>query len=645
MEPPGDPTEAPGRPTEEEVNYLIPERDVAKYKAEFGLSTADKGTVAQNVMAVGHGENYKTEYEAAVGHGDGESHYKIEYKETIGLGVPMWMEDDEDDNGEAEADLGEVKAKQKTPKQKAREGQVRCKINPSTKRKLMHMGHQLCQVLLTCAMTVGSFAEEVFVEPVHDLYVCLGGKHPASSEPRCLELFAGEAEISSTFARKQLGVLRPRDIRYGDDLRDPAVRQEVYREIREQAPDLVWIAPPCTRWCAFSRLNYTKQERRRLRQKKKVFLDLIDDIFLLQRLNGKHVVVENPITSDIWQTKILKRWSEDAHNVCFNLDMCSFGLHSIVDPEMRLKKGMRLMTTHAAFRDFLCKRCDLQHEHLRVQGKDTSHSGAYPRAFAEQVVKAVEETRTQSVLVASGSEQTALVPVPEAEVRAEGEDEDDAGRGEGEISFKGTVSGKVTGALRRMHQNLGHPSNRDMVRHLTLGGASKEMIAAAQNLRCSTCARCARPQAHRVAKPTALLDFNEAVAMDILYLDTQESKGHLALNMVDMASNYQVVVPLESRHATVVSETFYKFWVSWAGVPSKLVLDLDTSFRDSFWELTSGDGIAMRCAAGQAHWQNGIAERYGSSWKTTWDRLCIQHNVVDANYGMRPLPSTKPGTP
>ena len=482
------------------MNYLIPERDVAKYKAEFGLSTADKGTVAQNVMAVGHeqgngGQHYKTEYKAALGHGDGESHYKTEYKETIGHGVPMWMEDDEDDDGEA--DLGKVKVKQKTPKQKAREGQVKRKINSSTKRKLMHMGHQLCQVLLTCAMTVGSFAEEVFVEPVHDLYVCLGGKHPASSEPRCLELFAGEAEISSAFARKQLGVLRPRDIRYGDDLRDPAVRQEVYREIREQAPDLVWIAPPCTRWCAFSRLNYTKQERRRLRQKEKVFL------------------VENPITSDIWHTKILKRWSEDEHSVCFNLDMCSFGLHSIVDPEMRLKKGMRLMTTHAAFRDLLCKRCDLQHEHLRVQGKDTSHSGAYPRAFAEQVVKAVEETRTQSVMVASGSEQTALVPVPEAEVRAEGEDEDDAGRGAGEISFKKTVSGKVAGALRRMRQNLGHPSNRDMVRHLTLGGASKEMIAAAQNLRCSTCARCARPQAHRVAKPTALLDFNEAVAMDI----------------------------------------------------------------------------------------------------------------------------------
>ena len=95
------------------------------------------------------------------------------------------------------------------------------------------------------------------------------------------------------------------------------------------------------------------------------------------------------------------------------------------------------------------------------------------------------------------------------------------------------------------------------------------------------------------------------------------------------ASSYQVVVPLESRHANVVAETFYKFWVSWAGLPVKLVLDLDTGFQDSFWELTSGDGIGMRCAAGQAHWQNGIAERYGGAWKSVWDKLCIDYKVMD----------------
>ena len=37
----------------------------------------------------------------------------------------------------------------------------------------------------------------------------------------------------------------------------------------------------------------------------------------------------------------------------------------------------------------------------------------------------------------------------------------------------------------------------------------------------------------------------------------------------------------------------------------------------------------MKSAAGQAHWQNGIAERYGGAWKNIWDKICTEHNVTD----------------
>eukprot|EP00435_Cladocopium_sp_Y103_P023416 s2511_g5.t1 len=37
----------------------------------------------------------------------------------------------------------------------------------------------------------------------------------------------------------------------------------------------------------------------------------------------------------------------------------------------------------------------------------------------------------------------------------------------------------------------------------------------------------------------------------------------------------------------------------------------------------------MRCAAGQAHWQNGIAERYGGSWKAIWDKLNEEYSILD----------------
>ena len=67
-----------------------------------------------------------------------------------------------------------------------------------------------------------------------------------------------------------------------------------------------------------------------------------------------------------------------------------------------------------------------------------------------------------------------------------------------------------------------------------------------------------RPPLHQVAKPAALLDFNEAVAVDTIYLDTQESKSNLALNMVDVGSSYQVVAPLKNRKADTVCRVFLK---------------------------------------------------------------------------------------
>lgn len=157
------------------------------------------------------------------------------------------------------------------------------------------------------------------------------------------------------------------------------------------------------------------------------------------------------------------------------------------------------------------------------------------------------------------------------------------------------------------------------------------MIEAALRMQCKTCEKCARPPPSRIAKPTALLDFNDAVALDIIFLDTTETKGHHALNMVDVASSYQVVIPMANRKSEVVAETFYKHWVSWAGIPGKLVLDLGTCFQDSFWDLTNQDGIGMRAAAGQAHYQNAVAERYGGSWKSIWEKMNEDFSLTDAD--------------
>ena len=350
-------------------------------------------------------------------------------------------------------------------------------------------------------------------------------------------------------------------------------------------------------------------------------MEFIDRLIVLQLSLGGDIVVENPLSSDIWREAPLARWCSDQTMSFFRTDLCHFGLRS-VDGTERLKKPIKLLASNPIYEEWLGQLCSQDHDHKVIQGAETRHSAEYPTAFAEAVVKATKQVKKKH--------QQVFAVDQVVDMEAQGDDLDNlVSLGSEDITFKGSVKSSVAGAVKRLHQNLGHPPPRELVKHLRLAGAGEEMISAVEAMKCKTCEKCAGPKPHKTSKPAALLDFNEAVALDIIFLDTTESTGNLALNMVDLASTYQVVIPLPNRKSQTVADAFHRYWISWAGVPGRLVLDLDTCFQDSFWDLTSDMGIAMRAAAGQAHWQNGIAERYGSAWKSIWTKLCAEHGVRD----------------
>ena len=55
------------------------------------------------------------------------------------------------------------------------------------------------------------------------------------------------------------------------------------------------------------------------------------------------------------------------------------------------------------------------------------------------------------------------------------------------ITFEDGVPGHVRSALKRLHQNLGHPRNADLVRHLRLSGCETAVLKAAKGMRCQVC--------------------------------------------------------------------------------------------------------------------------------------------------------------
>lgn len=129
-------------------------------------------------------------------------------------------------------------------------------------------------------------------------------------EVECLELFAGKARISEAFAKRGRGVLQPRDIRFGHDLRRKEVQEEVLKDIVKFKPGMVWLAPPCTVWCGFSHLNYSPQELRRMGKREMALVNFTSDVMALQKLPGGIVIVENPRASDLWRVPVIQRYLE-----------------------------------------------------------------------------------------------------------------------------------------------------------------------------------------------------------------------------------------------------------------------------------------------------------------------------------------------
>ena len=76
-----------------------------------------------------------------------------------------------------------------------------------------------------------------------------------------------------------------------------------------------WHHPAHTR-CKFSRLNYEKQELRRLRKREGALVNFTARVFELQHSLGGIAVIENPKGSDLWRHPALQAFCGGVGNIC-----------------------------------------------------------------------------------------------------------------------------------------------------------------------------------------------------------------------------------------------------------------------------------------------------------------------------------------
>ena len=199
------------------------------------------------------------------------------------------------------------------------------------------------------------------------------------------------------------------------------------------------------------------------------------------------------------------------------------------------------------------------------------------------------------------------------------------------ITFDKNVPAQVATALRRAHQNLGHPSTADFVRHLRVAGARPEVLRAAKGLKCETCTR---TQAPAISKPAAIgniLQFNQVVGADLLYVHDVNGRKHEMLSIVDFSSSYHIVIPVARKDTPTLEQAFCQHWVNVFGAPGTIAIDLENGLQKALARVADWTGMAIRSCAGQAHWQAGFTERQGGAWKAIFNRVSEDKNVTQAD--------------
>eukprot|EP00438_Fugacium_kawagutii_P014944 Skav228845 [mRNA] locus=scaffold2630:88:7077:+ [translate_table: standard] len=135
----------------------------------------------------------------------------------------------------------------------------------------------------------------------------------------------GELSFTDHAAMNGLRVGQPIDPRTGYDLLTSEGRAQCMKIIEEQRPEVVFMAPVCGPWSIMQNINdwYSVEEKRR---KYLPMIEFCARVAKYQLSHGRHFILENPQTSQIWYTRALTEILMFGNVTYGTLDMCAYGM-------------------------------------------------------------------------------------------------------------------------------------------------------------------------------------------------------------------------------------------------------------------------------------------------------------------------------
>ena len=372
----------------------------------------------------------------------------------------------------------------------------------------------------------------------------------------------------------------------------------------------------------------------------KKFMNFSKKLILQQIRHGGRFLFEHPKPSVVWKDPEMLELCEQFYKL--DVDMCQYNLHlpAVNDrPKQLIKKATTLLVSHEDMsglqRSCPGATCPDHAHHATIAGGHpgigsvSQHAGKYTPEFVKEVLQTVPALKCDEILIVDDEvliAQSMCHEVLAGQVEADASESQD---GPPEEPVQDNQDDKIVKSLMKLHKNLSHPSNAELIRVLKHGQASEKALSLARDLQCPMCEARRAPAIPPPAQTSHAVDFNQRVGIDVKYLQGWKVNQKVkALNIVDMATGFQLMVPFfEVETAGLLRKLLNDRWLSWAGCPREIIMDpARTNLGRALTEPAELEGTHISTTAAAAHWQHGKTEVHGGLFAKVLDKVLAERN-------------------
>ncbi|CAE7224139.1 RE2, partial [Symbiodinium sp. CCMP2456] len=495
---------------------------------------------------------------------------------------------------------------------------------------------------------------------------------PRGCKTFILEVFAGAAMLTQMALHEwSMPVTPPVDLNTGFDLLTKQGRDEVDCIIERDDPFAITFAPVCTPWTSWTNIatGETKCKIMAERKRWQPTLAWMYDVARSRLAKGRHVIIENPWNSAMWDCSHSRRFfrgfPRDQATLepmeCVKLDQCMLGLKDEINHLPHLKPTGILTASSEVKKRLSPAKCDGMHLHQQLDTKKRCVAAqAWPRDLCSTLIQglmaeldylltmvAFPAEATTELEISSddeGEERTYLDGILTADDEATAAEPDYAEKKkqeeweivyeEGETPAPPQPIGDLPQrrqqqwrqlpyntrvALRRLHHMTGHAPPSAMQRLLRTAGADQQAIRGLENFRCATCEAKKLPDKASPVKMPEEYKFNKAVSLDVFIVKDSLNKKYKVMSLVDLGTLFHAAVIVGEGggppSSSDMARAMQMVWLSWAGPPESIVLDRGLENRGQLQKLMTAHGVLLRYIGVESPYQLGRGERHGGILK------------------------------